>query len=83
MVVALGIANLVTLLDCSLVVIGGGLVEVGDLLMEPVRRAYVAEVMAAAERADVRIVAAELGERAPARSARVARLGGRGHSDPL
>ena len=64
--VALGIGNLVTLLDCSLVVIGGGLVEVGELLLEPVRRAYVDQVMAAEERPDVRIVAAELGERAGA-----------------
>ena len=81
--VALGIANLVTLLDCSLVVIGGGLVEVGDLLMEPVRRAYVAEVMAAAERADVRIVAAELGERAGAIGAALLGWEDEGHSDPL
>jgi glucokinase len=64
--VALGIGNLVTLLDCSLVVIGGGLVEVGDLLLEPVRRAYRDEVMAHEERPDVRIVAAELGEQAGA-----------------
>ena len=64
--VALGIGNLVTLLDCQLVVIGGGLVEVGELLLEPVRRAYVSKVMAPEERPDVRIVAAELGEQAGA-----------------
>lgn len=73
--VAIGIGNLVTLLDCSLVVIGGGLVEVGDLLLEPVRRAYDRRVMAPGERKDVRIVAAELGERAGAIGA--ALLGGR------
>jgi glucokinase len=64
--VALGIANLVTLLDCRLVVIGGGLVEAGDLLLEPVRAAYAAQVMAPDERSDVRIAPAELGERAGA-----------------
>ena len=73
--VALGIANLVTLLDCSLVVIGGGLVEAGDLLLDPVRAAFSEQVMAPAERSDVRIVAAELGERAGAIGA--ALLGGR------
>jgi len=64
--VALGVGNLVTLLDCSLVVIGGGLVEVGDLLLDPVRAAFAANVMAPEERTDVRIVAAELGEQAGA-----------------
>jgi glucokinase len=73
--VALGLGNLVALLDCSLVVIGGGLVEAGDLLLEPVRAAFPAHVMAPEERADVRIVAAELGERAGAIGA--ALLGGR------
>jgi glucokinase len=73
--VALGIANLVTLLDSSLVVIGGGLVEAGDVLLDPVREAYAERVMAHEERPDVRIVAAELGERAGAIGA--ALLGGR------
>jgi glucokinase len=73
--VALGVANLVTLLDCSLVVIGGGLVEAGDLLLDPVRAAFAEQVMAPGERTDVRIVAAELGERAGAIGA--ALLGGR------
>ncbi|HKE76178.1 MAG TPA: ROK family protein [Acidimicrobiales bacterium] len=73
--VAIGVGNIVTLLDCSLVVIGGGLVEAGDLLMDPVRRAYERRVMIPDERKDVRIVAAELGERAGAIGA--ALLGGR------
>ena len=64
--VALGVANLVTLVDCSLVVIGGGLVEAGDLLLDPVRAAYQEQVMAPEERPDVRIAPAELGERAGA-----------------
>ncbi|HET6949647.1 MAG TPA: ROK family protein [Acidimicrobiales bacterium] len=73
--VALGLGNLVTLLDSSLIVIGGGLIEVGDLLLEPVRRAFATQVMAPAERTDVRIVGAELGDRAGAIGA--ALLGGR------
>jgi glucokinase len=73
--VALGIGNLVTLLDCSLIVVGGGLVEAGELLLDPVRAAYATQVMAPEERDDVRIVAAELGERAGAIGA--ALLGGR------
>jgi glucokinase len=77
--VGLGIGNLVTLLDCSLVVIGGGLVEAGEVLMEPVRAAYRRHVMAPEEREDVRIVSAELGERAGATGA--ALLGGREASE--
>jgi len=73
--VALGVGNLVTLLDCSLVVIGGGLVEAGEVLLAPVRAAYRHQVMAPEEREDVRIVSAELGERAGAIGA--ALLGGR------
>lgn len=46
--------------------IGGGLVEAGDLLLDPVRSALPAHLMAAGERSDVRVVAAELGERAGA-----------------
>jgi glucokinase len=64
--VALGVGNLVTLLDCSLVVIGGGLVSLGDLLLDRVRAAFGDDVMAPEERIDVRIVAAELGDRAGA-----------------
>ena len=43
--------------------------------MEPVRAAYLRQVMAPEEREDVRIVSAELGERAGATGA--ALLGGR------
>lgn len=64
--VALGIGNLVTLLDSGLVVIGGGMVEAGELLMDPVRAAYATHVMDHQERLDVRIVPAQLGERAGA-----------------
>lgn len=64
--VALGVGNLLAILDSSLVVIGGGLVEAGDLLLDPVRRALPDRMMAPEEHTDVRIVAAELGEQAGA-----------------
>lgn len=64
--VALGVANLVNILDSEVVVLGGGLAEAGDLLLEPVRRAYGELVMGADHRPVVPIVAAELGERAGA-----------------
>ncbi|HEV7760829.1 MAG TPA: ROK family protein [Acidimicrobiales bacterium] len=64
--VALGVANLVTFLDPGVVVIGGGLIEIGGPLMDPVREHYGDLVMAHDHRADVEIRAAELGERAGA-----------------
>ena len=64
--VALGIANLVNVLDAEIVVIGGGLAEAGDLLIEPTREAYRELVLAADHRPDVPIVIAELGEHAGA-----------------
>jgi glucokinase len=64
--VALGVANLVNILDSSVVVIGGGLAEAGDLLIDPVRTAFADLVLAADYRPPVTIVRAELGERAGA-----------------
>lgn len=64
--VALGIANLVTLLDPGGVVVGGGLIGIGDPLLDSVHDHYRSLVMCHEARPDVRIVAAELGERAGA-----------------
>lgn len=64
--VALGVANLVNVLDSEIVVIGGGLAEAGDLLLDPIRAAYGELVMGATHREPVPIVQAELGERAGA-----------------
>ncbi|MEZ5179897.1 MAG: ROK family protein [Acidimicrobiales bacterium] len=64
--VALGVANLVNVLDSEVVVLGGGLVEAGPLLLDPVNRAYGELVMGADHRDPVPIVAAQLGERAGA-----------------
>lgn len=64
--VALGLAALVNILDPEVVVIGGGLVEAGELLMAPIRAAYGDLVLAPDHRPAVEIVQAVLGERAGA-----------------
>ena len=64
--VALGIANLVNVLDPEVVVVGGGLAEAGELLLAPVRRHFESLVLAPTYRPAVPILAAELGERAGA-----------------
>ena len=58
---ALGLANLVHVLDVTRCVIGGGLVEAGDVLLDPVRAAFADRVVAPEHRPPVEIVAAELG----------------------
>jgi glucokinase len=64
--VALGLANLVNALDPEVIVIGGGLVDAGDLLLEPVRRSFAELVEAGDLRPAVPIVAATLGPQAGA-----------------
>jgi glucokinase len=59
--VAIGVANLVNLLDPEVVVLAGGLVEAGDLLVEPTRAAYEGLVLAHDHRPPARIVGAALG----------------------
>jgi glucokinase len=59
--VALGIANLVNVLDPELVVIGGGLAAAGELLLAPTRQAYAGLVLAHEHRPPVRIEAALMG----------------------
>ena len=63
---ALGLANLANALDPDTFVLGGGLVEAGDILLTPTRAAFTELVEAAAHRPEVAIVPAELGERAGA-----------------
>lgn len=69
--VALGIANLVNVLDPELVVVGGGLVEAGEIVLGPVREGYRELAPAVQVRRPVRIVGAALGERAGAVGAAV------------
>ena len=64
--VALGLANLANAFDPECFVLGGGLVEAGSILLEPVRKSFVDLVEAAAHRPPVDIVPAALGERAGA-----------------
>lgn len=62
--VALGLANLVNLLDTGVLVIGGGLVESADLFLEPARAALHELVFAADRRPPLRVEVATVGEAA-------------------
>jgi glucokinase len=64
--VAVGIANLVNVLDPEVVVIGGGLAAAGDALLVPTREAFAGLVLAHGHRPPVDIVAAALGPEAGA-----------------
>ena len=74
--VALGLANLANVFDTQCFVLGGGLVEAGAVLLDPVRAAYVDLVEGAEHRPDVDIVPATLGERAGALGAALLAFGG-------
>lgn len=63
---ALGLANLANIFDPATIVIGGGLVEAGRILLDPVREAFADLVEAVAYRPKIDIVAARLGEHAGA-----------------
>jgi glucokinase len=58
---ALGIANLVNVLDPAIVVVGGGLVEAGEVMLGPIRTAFRELVLSAEYRPEVPIVPALLG----------------------
>jgi glucokinase len=60
--VAVGLVGLVNVFDSELVVVSGGLVALGDLLLDPIRAAFAGKIEGAAYRPDVPIVAAELGD---------------------
>ena len=60
--VAVGLVNLGQILDVSRFVVGGGLAAAGDVLIEPVRRAYAARAVTPDHRPPVEIVAAAMGE---------------------
>lgn len=75
--VALGLANLTAVLDPSKIVLGGGLVEAGDVLLSPTRRFFAGLVEGGPVRPAIEIVPAALGERAGAVGAALAaRAGG-------
>lgn len=59
-----GIADLADILDPAAVVVGGGVSEAGDLLLQPAREAYAALLSGGEHRPHLRIVTAELGNEA-------------------
>jgi glucokinase len=63
---ALGLANLANIYDPSIFVLGGGLIEAGDVLMKPTRAAFGDLVEGAEHRPIIDIVPAQMGERAGA-----------------
>ena len=63
---ALGLANLVAVLDPARVVVGGGLAEASTLLLPPTRRFLAGLLEAGERRPGVEVLAAELGYRAGA-----------------
>ena len=63
---SVGLVNLVHVLDVERCVIAGGVIEMGDVLIDAVRRAFAARLVAPELRPPVEIVGAELGERAGA-----------------
>jgi len=58
----LGLANLTNVLDPGLIVLGGGLVNIGEPLLGPTRSAFAELVEGYEERTGLRIVAASLGD---------------------
>jgi glucokinase len=62
---ALGLANLATIFDPGVIVIGGGLIDAGEILMAPTRRSF-AELVQAGTLRSTTIRAAALGSRAGA-----------------
>lgn len=63
---AVGLSNLVAVLDPERVVVGGGLAGLGELLLAPTRRALRAQVVAGAHRLELPVLGAALGARAGA-----------------
>jgi len=62
--VAIGLVGLVNIFDPERVVVSGGLVELGDVLLGPLRAAFDGRIEGAAHRPAVPILPAELGGRA-------------------
>ncbi len=64
--VAVGLGGLVNILDPEVIVISGGLIDLGDLLLDPLRAALPEYIEAAALRPTPPVLAAALGEHAGA-----------------
>ena len=59
-----GMASISSLLDPDVIVVGGGVADAGDLLLDPARRAYSASLTGRAHREPARFVLAGMGNRA-------------------
>ncbi|MEE6274455.1 ROK family glucokinase [Georgenia wangjunii] len=59
-----GIADLAAVLDPEIVVIGGGVADAGEMLLEPARRAFLAQLSARGFRPEAQIEIARLGNEA-------------------
>jgi glucokinase len=70
--IALGLANLTAVLDPQRFVLGGGLADEGDLIIEPTQRAFLGLVEGGASRPEIPIMVARLGARAGAIGAALA-----------
>jgi glucokinase len=68
---ALGLSNLAEALDPEVFVLTGGMIEAGEVLLEPTREAFRRLALVGTRRPPVRIVGAALGERAAAVGAAV------------
>jgi glucokinase len=62
--VAIGLVGLANIFDPSLIAIAGGLVNDGDLFLDPIRRHFLGHIEGSTYRATPEIVPAALGERA-------------------
>jgi glucokinase len=62
--VAVGLVGLVNILDPELVVVSGGVIELGDVLLVPLREWFAGHLEGAGHRPEVPIVPAALGEQA-------------------
>jgi glucokinase len=62
--VAVGLVGLANVLDPELIVVSGGLVELDDVLLGPLRAAFLGRIEGAPYRPEVPIVPAELGDHA-------------------
>jgi glucokinase len=62
--IAIGLAGLANILDPEVIVISGGLVELGDALLDPIRASFLGHLEGSAHRPPVPIVAGELGDAA-------------------
>ncbi len=62
--VAVGLVGLANILDPALIVVSGGLIDLADVLLDPVRAAFGGRVEGAAYRPEIPIVPAALGRHA-------------------